>query len=112
MNAMLIIHPYKIQGVWVFDDEATGLVREPFVSSMGVIIDRMVKKVPNAERGFNCFFSAQPFPGHTLHLRWVRGDYGGNWYADEKGVEGWLCPALFKYFKTAPSNIYAAAEAQ
>ena len=26
------------------------------------------------------------------------------------GLEGWLCPALFKYFKTAPREIYVRAE--
>jgi hypothetical protein len=24
--------------------------------------------------------------------------------------EGWLCPALFKYFETAPPELYAKAE--
>lgn len=35
---------------------------------------------------------------------------GGNWYWNESlGMEGWLCPALFKYFDTAPERIYAQA---
>ena len=34
-------------------------------------------------------------------------DVGGNWYAwDEQDMQGWLCPALFKYFKIAPRNIF------
>jgi hypothetical protein len=31
---------------------------------------------------------------------------GGNWY-HINGKEGWLCPALLKYFDTAPREIYA-----
>jgi len=26
-------------------------------------------------------------------------------------MEGWLCPALFKYFEKAPKEIYVKAEA-
>ena len=37
-----------------------------------------------------------------------RADSGGTWYYSEAlGMEGWLCPALFKYFETAPARIYA-----
>jgi hypothetical protein len=36
---------------------------------------------------------------------------GGNWYrADVPPSEGWLCPALFRYFETAPQEIYVRAE--
>ena len=33
-NSLFIIRPYKHSGMWVFDDPAVGLVREPFVSSV------------------------------------------------------------------------------
>jgi hypothetical protein len=36
---------------------------------------------------------------------------GGNWYySRELCIEGWLCPALFKYFDVAPQTIYAKFE--
>jgi hypothetical protein len=54
---------------------------------------------------FLLIFSAQPFPGHQAELEWVREEDGGNWYRSE-GMEAWLCPALFKYFKSAPARIY------
>jgi hypothetical protein len=28
------------------------------------------------------------------------------------GMEGWLCPALFKYFAEAPQEIYLKVEAE
>ena len=48
MNSILVIHPYKSEGMWVFDDARVGLVREPFVAGADTIIDRMVEGIPNA----------------------------------------------------------------
>jgi hypothetical protein len=108
MNSIVAIHPYKHQGMWVFDDPAVGLRQEPFVSGADAIIQRLVKEIPNAESGFTLVFSAQPFPGFQTQLEWRREELGGNWYySPALDMEGWLCPALFKYFETAPQTIYA-----
>lgn len=109
MNAIVAIHPYRLHGVWVFDDEAVGLVREPFVSGAGEIIDAMTSGMPNADSGFTILFSGQPFPGHQATLEWKRREpSGGDWYfCSALGLEGWLCPALLRYFTVAPANIYA-----
>ena len=107
MNSLMAIHPYKVEGVWVFDDPAVGLVQEPFVSGADVLIDHMVRDVPSAESGVTLVFSASPFPGyqHAFELR--REEYGGHWYfSEEYKSEGWLCPALFKYFAEAPETLY------
>ncbi len=107
-NSIRVIHPYKYEGMWVFDDAAAGLVKEPFVAGADEIIEKMVENIPNAERGFNLIFSAQPFPGHQLELQWRREESGGNWYYSEMlSMEGWLCPALFRYFEVAPRELYA-----
>ena len=50
------------------------------------------------------------FPGYQLNLTWIREKCEGNWYSLNDVEEGWLCPALLKYFETAPSEIYAKAE--
>ena len=108
MNSIIAIHPYKYEGLWVFDDEKVGFVQEPFVSGADTIIETMVQSIPNANEGFTLIFSANPYPGHQAKFNWVREDSGGNWYYIEVlDSEGWLCPALFKYFETAPENIYA-----
>lgn len=112
-NSILVIFPYRFESTWVFDDVRAGLVREPFVSGIPEMIDHFVKDIPNAEKGFRLLFSAAPFPGYDIKLVWRREEYGGNWYFSEKLVrEGWLCPALFKYFEKAPMEIYAKAEAK
>ena len=107
----MVIAPYWHSGTWVFDDPATGLVREPFVSGIPAMIDQLVRDIPDARRGFRLLFSAAPFPGYQAAFHLVRSDMGGNWYRSEHAdQEGWLCPALFKYFDQAPPTIYARAE--
>lgn len=97
--------------MWVFDDDRVGLHREPFVSGIDVMIDKLVAEIPNAEKGFRLVFSPNPFPDYQVKLVWRRGEYGGNWYYSPKyDMEGWLCPALFKYFETAPKELYGRAE--
>jgi hypothetical protein len=97
-------------GLWVFDDARVGLTQEPFVSGADSIIDILVADIPNAAEGFRLLFSPTPFPGHTLHLTWTRAEHGGNWYRwPDRDMEGWLYPALFRYFTEAPPDIYAQA---
>ena len=111
MNALLVIAPYKYQGTWVFDDPAVGLSREPFIAGIDTMIDKAVVDIPNAEKGFQAIFSAAPFPGANWKLDWRRAESGGNWYySDQFKMEGWLCPALLKYFPTAPREIYVKIE--
>lgn len=108
MNSIRVIHPYKYEGVWVFDDEKVGLLQEPFVAGADDIIEKLVANIPNAENGFSLIFSDMPFPGHQAKFDWVREEAGGHWYTiQELDMEGWLCPALFKYFEVAPKYIYA-----
>jgi len=113
MNAITVLHPYKHEGMWVFDDPEVGVRREPFVCGIDTMIDKLVAEIPNAESGFNLLFSRTPFPGHAVRLVWRRADSGGNWYYSERfQMEGWLCPALFKYFDEAPPELYARAESK
>lgn len=111
MNSLFVIAPYKYAGMWVFDDERVGLEGEPFVGGADKIIDVMVADVPDADKGFCMVFSAGPFPGFQYRLEWVREEMSGNVYrAPTLAMEGWLCPALFKYFTAAPQTIYVKVE--
>ncbi len=113
MNAIIAIHPYKHEGLWVFDDEKVGLVQEPFVAGADTVIERMVTGIPDAEKGFTLIFSAGPFPGFQAAFEWRREEMGGNWYySADLDMEGWLCPALFKYFDKAPPKLYAQFKAK
>ena len=73
----------------------------------------MTADIPNARNGFRLLFSASPFPGYQKRLTWKREEMGGNWYGnDDPPMEGWLCPALFRYFNQAPKELYVKAEAK
>jgi hypothetical protein len=108
-----LLEPYRHQGAWVFDDPTIGLRREPFVTGIDEMIDRLVSGIPDAARGFRLWFAPFPFEGCQAKLRWVRADpVEGNWYRTEDGAEGWLCPALLHYLPAAPAEIYVRAEAR
>ncbi|WP_428307238.1 DUF6717 family protein [Lacipirellula sp.] len=112
-NSILVIAPYMYEGTWVFDDSRFGLVREPFVGGVPEMIDHLVADIPNAKDGFRLTFSAQPFPEYERKLTWTRGDAVGNYYKlDEPPMEGWICPALFKYYDKPPAEIYVKADAK
>jgi hypothetical protein len=113
-NAILTIEPYRLDGAWVFDEPRVGLHREPFVAGITEMIDRLVAGITDAAQGFRLRFAAFPFVGHQAVLTWVRADpVEGNWYrADDRGDEGWLCPALFCFFPTPPPKIYVGAESK
>jgi hypothetical protein len=114
-NQVMTIPPYWLEsaGTWVFDDPGAGLHQEPFISGVPDMIDHLVQDIPNARAGFRLLFSAAPFPGYQRQLTWQREEDGGNWYAsDDPPMEGWLCPALFRYFDKAPAELYVKAEAK
>jgi len=112
-NAIQVIAPYNYEGTWVFDDARVGLQREPFVAGIPEMIDLLVADIPNAKQGFRLLFAAQPFPGYQKQLVWLRGDMGGNYYQLEgTSMEGWICPAMFRYYSKAPANLYVKAEAK
>lgn len=113
MNAINVIQPYKYLSMWVFDDEKVGLVQEPFVAGADLIIEKMVENIPDSDSGFILLFSSSPFPGHQVAFEWLREELDGNWYyLKELDMEGWLCPALFKYFDSAPKTIYVQFKAK
>jgi hypothetical protein len=111
MNSLFVIAPYKYEGMWVFDDLEVGLSKEPFIAGIDTMIDKVVAGIPDADKGFRAVFSAAPFPGADFKLEWRHEESGGNWYySDQFKMEGWLCPALLKYFPRAPREIYVKVD--
>ena len=111
-NSLYVLKPYRHQNAWVFDDDKVGLVAEPFVFGIDTMIERMTESIPGAAEGFRLIFSTSRFPGAMAELLWRREEADGNWYfSPTYDIEGWLCPALFKYFEEAPKALYAKAEA-
>lgn len=116
-NSLFVIHPYNTLpngcGAWVFDDKAREIKAEPFVNGIPEMIDHFIKDIPKAFKGFTLIFSSKPFPDSQAHLIFIEKLGMGTWYrlAGMKGMKpGWLCPVLYKYFKTPPKNIYCKFE--
>lgn len=128
------LYPYLIfqgkndaEGTWVFDDPAKELKAEAFVLGMSEMITRIVaaKRIPEAIDGFALTFGDEPMVDADVELHWTsQGEINfehegkkfhvliGNWYEGivaGEPMEGWLCPALLKYFPEAPAHIYAKA---
>lgn len=98
--------------LWVFNDPERNLYLEPFVRGMDLILDRLSILVPNAKAGFIFRFSDRPFLSGRAALMWEKEEDWGNWYyCPQFGMKGWLCPALFEYYKPAPKAIYIEAVA-
>ena len=112
-NAISVIHPYRHNGMWVFDDGQHGLAKEPFVSGADGLIDMAIAEleIQDAANGFRMVFSATEFPDATFRLDWLRAESGGNVYrSEELDAEGWLCPALLCYFSEPPRQIFVRLE--
>jgi hypothetical protein len=110
-NSINVIKPYQWNGVWVFDDPARGLDKEPLVAGVPEIIDAVCagRGIRDPQNGFVTIFSAAPFPGAHATLEHLRPDESGtgNWYRlAGTALEGWLCPALLKYFAAPPARIF------
>lgn len=107
MNAIHVIHPRWEDGALVFDDRERGLLREPFVAGADTALGHLAARVDGCSKGFTLIFSDSEFPGHQAVMKWQSEEYGGNWYTfEELNMTGWLCPALLKYFDSAPERIY------
>jgi hypothetical protein len=112
MNVINVINPYKWNGMWVFDDPAKGLDKEPLVCGADTMMDILAGENESAM----VVFSSVEFPDHHFYIDWAapgnpmepnsRDD--GDWYIAPEfhNHRMWLCPALLKYFDNPPSRIY------
>lgn len=113
MNAINVIAPYRYLDMWVFDDPRVGLSAEPFVGGADTMIDRITADIPNAASGFVMVFSSTSFPESQFRLERRREERSGNvYYSPDLDAEGWLCPALLRYFDDPPPEIYVRVKAK
>lgn len=110
----ITIYPYKFRGSWVFDLPEKHLDKEAFVQGADKIIDYITRDIVGAEDGFVLVFSENPIVNCTHTLTFLRSEFGGSWYrlivSKTQYIDGWICPALFKFFPTAPDYIYVSVE--
>jgi hypothetical protein len=107
VNAIHVIHPYWHRGSLVFDDAAVGLSREPFVAGADYALLLLSRAIPGCSKKFTIRFSSKKFPGCHHSFTRKEPEFGGHWYVcDQVPMRGWLCPALLKYFRTAPKSLW------
>ena len=124
-NSLFAIHPYVYNKTWVFDDEARGLVMEPFVAGADTLLDKVFDTTVDDNGNWNfsgLVFSSNPIPNADLVIKRTEDDpdkIGTDWYVDSclddtykdcAGHELWLCPALYEFFDEAPERIYIAVQ--
>lgn len=108
MNQINTIEIYRYANTWAFTDAAVDLKHEPFVAGIPEIIDFAVGK--SCEQA-TITFSKKYFPGANITLTKLKNANGGAHYKQHSAdMEGWLCPALMKYFRRPPKNIYVQME--
>jgi hypothetical protein len=107
MNAINVIHPYKWNNMWVFDDESKELDKEPLIAGADTLITMLVEEAKKC----SVMFSDKQFPDYS-HLLTIVGPGVGDGtdymckLSKTYSHPVWLCPALLKYFNTPPEEIY------
>ena len=136
-NVMMVIEPYWHENTWVFDDASKGLEKEPldgeqedleglisrWLMETSRMIDRLVRDIPNARKGFMLLLSSQRFAGYQVEFIKFKDEElgekelelekesGGRSYKIKDWERGWwLSPALCSYFGDAPESLYVKAE--
>jgi uncharacterized protein DUF6717 len=113
-NSIFSIEVYKHQGMWVFDDDRVGLVKEPFVAGADTLIDKLYLSVSRDTASFmvvprlTLIFSDQEFPSHKLMITKCEHELssGTTYYCPLYNHDLWLCPALNLYYPVSPEIIY------
>lgn len=107
------LQPYwdNDQQTWVFDDARLGFSHEPLVNGFPEFLDRLLRDIPDASRGFRIELSNHSFPGYVSHLMRQDDEFGGYWCAsDDPSMKGWFGPALEHYFKAPPAQLFVRIE--
>ena len=115
-NSIYTLDAYRDNGMWVFDDDAVGLVKEPFVAGADIVFDHMAERHLDGTRDrVSVAFSTTPIPDYDVSATITGADgYNGHYYKvtkfvgddDMVGFPFWLCPALLLYYTNAPQDIY------
>jgi hypothetical protein len=113
------IHPINPQkGFWSFHTPKLLYpklpVRSIFQNALVSGIDSMLTEMKKIHGDFDIIMSNEEIKCEywsRILMSWVKGDIhdpkkGGNWYKNEGGQIGWLCPVLFDYFNPCPELLY------
>src|SRR5207248_4983243 len=71
MNSLMVIVPYKYEGLWVFDDAAVGLSKEPFIAGIDSLIDKRRRIFRTRSTDFARSLAPDDFPARALNWNGV-----------------------------------------
>lgn len=96
----------------MFDDPKVGLKEELLIEGVPEMIEAFRKRKRLGKK-ITIVFSASKFKGCDMRLAWARQQGDGNWYYSPKlDMECWLCPALFRYYPSAPEELFVKIQAR
>lgn len=103
-NSIFSIEVYKYQGLWVFDDDRVGLVKEPFVAGADTLIDSFAE----GKEKLIIIFSDIEFPDYRIVVdqESILAESGTHYICTERNHKLWLCPALNLYYPISPKKIF------
>jgi|694.fasta_scaffold154431_2 hypothetical protein len=100
---------YKDRGVWMFDDAAHGIEREPFVDGSTELIDFILEEFgfPTKGQPVVVEFGLKRTHPDMVEIRKVE-DTGDDWAIYQyKDCQGALCPVTLVYLGSHPDRFYA-----
>lgn len=102
-NVVNLLDLYRTEyGIWCFDDKDLGIIAEPFVGDINLMIDM----IANGKLRLPVFISHSPIYEHTISLTQHTELGEGVYQLDGTEVTGWLCPVTLMFFKEYPKRIY------
>lgn len=89
------------------------MAQEPFVSGVPETIDDLARDIPDVGVEFSAVVVIPAISELSAYAAWVREEMGGNWCkANDPPTEGWVWPALFRYFARPPTEFFVMAESE
>jgi hypothetical protein len=96
---------YKLNGLWVFNEEYLGLKAELFVPDATEVLDMVLAKTKFANNSTHTVIFGEELPEYDAEFI-LEEDFGTSCNYSYDGKVFWLCGVTFMYFKTAPKKFY------
>ena len=99
----IIQNLYKLNGLWVFDNEFLGLKAELFVPSATEVLDEVLSKTNLINKKNPSVIFGEVLPEWDAEFIMVE-DLGGSYNFSYNGKIFWLCGALNYWFNPPPKS--------
>lgn len=101
----MISNLYKLNGLWVFDEEYLGLKAELFVPSATEVLDEILSKTNLSNKETPSVIFGEVLPEYDAEFI-LEEDLGGSYNYSYNGKIFWLCGVTEMYFNPAPKRFF------